>query len=79
MPWQELGAVAEVLTFGAAKYGDRNWEKGIKVERLFAATMRHITAVANGQELDPESGLPHLAHAVTNLLMWLYFQNKKSE
>ena len=79
MPWQELGDVAKVFTYGAAKYGDRNWEKGLKVERLFAAAMRHISSVANDEELDPESGLPHLAHATANLLMWLNVQKKQSE
>lgn len=67
-------ALAEVLTFGAKKYGDRNWEQGAGIdgERLFAACMRHLTRVRRGELLDQESGLPHLAHAATNLLMWHY-------
>jgi hypothetical protein len=79
MPWQELGDVAKVFTYGSLKYGDRNWEKGIKPDRLFAAAMRHIAAVANDEQLDVESNLPHLAHATANLLMWLNVQKQMGE
>lgn len=61
--------VVEVLTFGAAKYGDDNWrhvpEPG---PRYFAAARRHLAAWAGETRLDPESGLPHLAHAITCLM-----------
>ncbi len=64
-------ALGEVLTFGAGKYGDRNWEKGIDLSRLYAAGQRHLLAHAEGEFLDPESGLPHLCHAFCNLGMML--------
>lgn len=71
VPWDAVEKVAEILTFGAKKYGDRNWEQGIDFGRLFAATMRHVVAHVNGETIDPESGMPHLAHASTNQLMAL--------
>lgn len=55
-----LGAV---LTFGTDKYAARNWEKGVAWSRLYGACIRHMTAWWNGEELDPETGLSHLAHA----------------
>lgn len=58
-----LEAIAAVYTFGAKKYEDHNWRKGIKWSRVFAAIMRHLWAWMRGEEFDPESGLPHLAHA----------------
>lgn len=57
-----LTAIAEVLTFGAKKYADHNWRKGFDWSRLFGAAMRHLFAAMRGEDLDPESGLPHLAH-----------------
>jgi hypothetical protein len=58
-----------VLMFGAEKYGEWNWKKEMdnKKERWYSATMRHIHAYMKGEILDPESGLPHLAHARCNL------------
>jgi hypothetical protein len=56
-------AVARVLAFGAAKYGERNWEKGMSWGRPFAALMRHMWAWWRGEEADPETGMSHLWHA----------------
>ena len=64
-------ALGEVLTHGADKYGDRNWEQGIAADRLYAAAQRHLLAHGEVQVFDPESGLPHLWHAFTTLGMWL--------
>ncbi len=56
-------AVAHVLTFGADKYGSRNWEKGMRWGRPFAALMRHMWAWWRDEKVDPESGMSHLWHA----------------
>lgn len=45
------------------KTGARNWEKGMHWSRPFAALMRHMWAWWRGNNLDDESGLPHLWHA----------------
>jgi hypothetical protein len=58
-----LRGLVDVLTFGAKKYADRNWEGGIKFGRVFAAAMRHLWAWWRGEEFDPETGLSHLDHA----------------
>ena len=59
-----LEALAQVLTFGAAKYAPHNWRAGIAHSRLIAALMRHTAAFNGGEDLDPETGLPHIAHAM---------------
>lgn len=64
-------ALGEVLTFGAGKYEDRNWEKGLDQARLLAACQRHLLAHQEGEALDPESSLEHLAHAFCTLGMTL--------
>lgn len=58
-----LKGVAAVLTYGAAKYGAHNWRAGIVYSRCFAALMRHLWAWWEGEDHDPETGLPHLWHA----------------
>lgn len=61
-------AVAEVLTFGANKYSANGWRTVPNAkERYTDALYRHLNAYHAGEELDAESGLPHLAHAATNI------------
>lgn len=65
--------VAEVLTFGAAKYGRRNYMRSAGdaayEDRLYAAMQRHLLAHQTGEKIDPESGLPHLYHVCAGLSM----------
>ena len=63
IPRQALEAEAQVLAFGAEKYGRDNWRGGMAWSRLLDAALRHITAFVDGEDLDPETGLSHLAHA----------------
>lgn len=72
----EFEEVVKILTFGANKYADRNWEKGISYGRLFAAAMRHLWAFARGEKLDDESGLPHLAHACCDIMFLLTYERR---
>ncbi len=65
-------SVVQVLSFGAQKYEAHSWrqvENGL--ERYTDALYRHLNAYATGEVNDPESGLPHLAHALTNLMFIL--------
>ncbi len=63
IPPESLVGLAEVLTYGSIKYEDRNWEKGFKYSRVYAALMRHMTAWFMGEDVDSESHLSHLDHA----------------
>lgn len=63
LPPEFLHGTANVLTFGAKKYGPRNWEKGMRWGRVFAALMRHLWDWWRGEECDPETGMSHLWHA----------------
>lgn len=64
-------AVGSVFGFGAEKYGVGNYliDGGLDPKRLLGAALRHQADYSAGQEVDPESGLPHLAHAIASLLM----------
>lgn len=71
IPYEALIAMASVLGYGAQKYEEHNWRKGIAHSRLYAATQRHLTAYWNGEDSDKESGLGHLAHALCDIAMML--------
>ena len=77
VPQQALMEVAKVMTFGANKYGDFNWRQGMDWLRLIDANMRHTSQWTQGQSIDDESGLNHLAHAAANCLMLLEYELNK--
>ncbi|MEI2420001.1 dATP/dGTP diphosphohydrolase domain-containing protein, partial [Arthrospira platensis SPKY2] len=70
-------AIAKVLTFGAAKYGERNWELGMAWGRPYAALRRHMASWWSGETFDPESGLPHTWHAACCLAFIIAFEQRK--
>jgi len=39
--------------------------------------MRHLNAWRLGESIDPESGLHHLKHALTNVIFLMWFELKK--
>ena len=67
-----LEGLAKVLTFGAKKYAANNWRKGISNTRLIAALLRHLFAIHRGEDMDPESGLPHIDHVGC---CWMFLSN----
>ena len=67
-----LEGLAKVLTFGAQKYAAHNWRKGIANSRLIAAMLRHLFAIMRGEDIDPESGLPHIDHLGC---CWMFLSN----
>lgn len=69
-----LWEVGRVGTFGGQKYDFGNWQylENAK-ERYFDALFRHLFLYMQGEEIDKESGLKHLSHALWNLTAVLEF------
>jgi len=77
LPFAEIEQVIEVLTYGADKYDDNNWQFVPNAkDRYFAAAMRHLIRWRRGKLIDGESSLPHLAHAICSLLFLMWFDNQ---
>ena len=56
------------LLDGALKYGRSNWRHaGVRASIYYDACRRHLDAWFEGEDLDPDSGLPHMAHALACL------------
>lgn len=69
LPLAPVRAVVRVLTYGAKKYAPGAWKLVPEGrDRYFSAALRHLTAWRDGEQLDVESGLPHLAHAACCVL-----------
>lgn len=71
VPPEVIVAMAEVLSFGAAKYGPWNWRRQpfVACTRIYGGVQRHLLAWARGEDIDKESGKEHLVHALTGLAM----------
>jgi hypothetical protein len=64
-----ITAVAEVVTKGAIKYSPSGWKHVENGQvRYMDAFARHTLALARGEQIDPDTGCPHKAHMVWNLL-----------
>lgn len=65
-----LRGVAQVSQFGNEKYHEwGGWRRVENAQERYAdALQRHLARYAEGDVLDLESGLPHLAHAAWNAL-----------
>jgi hypothetical protein len=77
MPIEALEAVGRVMTFGMKKYSADNWRKGFQYRRTLSAALRHIFSFLKGEDLDPETGESHLAHAACCVLFTLTFVIEK--
>ena len=72
LPPKAIVEISKVLTFGASKYDAENWRKLDDLQsRYTAGALRHIFAHMDGEELDSETNLSHLAHAMCCLLFKL--------
>jgi hypothetical protein len=76
---EALLATAKVFGFGAQKYAKHNWRKGIELTRLLDSVGRHLLELQQGNDIDEESGLPHAAHAIAGLMMFMGVQKHSPE
>jgi hypothetical protein len=76
IPTEAVMALAEVLTVGAQNYGARNWEKGLTMSSTWDSLQRHLFAWWSGENRDPFSGMPHLSHALCNLVFMVTFERR---
>lgn len=72
-----LLVLAEVAGKGADKYEYHNFLRGFDWNLAFDAMQRHALLFWAGEDNDPESGMPHIAHAAWHALALLAFQIRR--
>ena len=73
--FESIEPLIKVLMFGARKYSPDNWKKGLDMKEILESTMRHLTALMDGEIMDPESGEMHTGHVMCNMMFFNYFYN----
>jgi hypothetical protein len=77
-PEAAIYAIASVLMANSEKHGgkypDQNWRKGMDWSKVINCALRHLYKFNGGEDLDSESGKPHLWHALCNLAMLAEYQ-----
>jgi hypothetical protein len=67
-----MQALVQVIEFGEGKYGpatDKGW-LNYKPEEVLDSLARHLVALVNGEQNDPESGLPHTVAIMFNAAVY---------
>jgi hypothetical protein len=87
IPPELLFSIGKVLTYGAKKYKDRNWEVGMSWSRVFGALMRHMWAWWGGLGpttenfvfgvVDEETKFSHLWHAGCCIAFLIAYEERK--
>lgn len=79
LPIDEIEDIVKILTFGARKYGEYNWQQVTPPTRYQAAMMRHYAAWVKGEKLDPETGVSHLIHCAVNVIFLAHLDKKETQ
>lgn len=64
---------------GAAKYADRNWERGYDWSKSYAALQRHLNQFWAGEDIDEETGSKHIVAAAWHCIALATFMDEHPE
>lgn len=65
-------SIEEAKNYKLIISGKDNWKKGLGKDKILESLQRHLIALFEGEENDPESGLPHIGHLMCNALFYSY-------
>jgi hypothetical protein len=70
IPTPVLVEVGIGMLEGASKYGRHNWRAmGVRASVYYDATMRHMIAWWEGEDIDKDSDLSHVTKAICSLMV----------
>lgn len=70
VPATVIAEAAVGMFEGSCKYGRHNYRAvEIRGSIYYDATMRHLMAWWEGEDIDPDSGMSHIAKAITSLIV----------
>ena len=75
MSYKAMEPMIKVLEYGATKYTDHNWKKGLNSVEILECLQRHLAALMDGEKMDQESMQQHIGHIMCNAMFYSYFEN----
>jgi len=79
IPTEALAQVARHYGIGARKYADHNWRRGYEWSKSYDALQRHAQAFWGGEDIDEETGSPHMAAVAFHALTLLVFMQEQRD
>lgn len=78
--FDSIDGVLEILLFGLTKYKEDSWKTVPNAQnRYHAAYLRHLDERSEGEKCASDSKLPHLHHALCNVMFLLWFEIKEDK
>jgi len=66
----------EKLSLICIKTGKENWKNHMDRVKILESLQRHLAYLMDGEEIDSESGLPHMGHIMANAMFYNYHTHK---
>jgi len=79
IPVGALATVARLYGRGAEKYAEHNWRRGYDWSKSYSALCRHLNAFWGGEDIDEETGMPHMACVVFHSFTLLTFMEEQPQ
>lgn len=79
IPVEALSSIARLYGVGAKKYAAHNWRRGYEWSKSYAAMMRHSNLFWSGEDIDPETGEPHMAAVAFHAMTLIVFMQEQRE
>lgn len=79
IPVEALSSIARLYGVGAKKYAAHNWRRGYDWSKSYAAMMRHANLFWSGEDIDPETGEPHMAAVAFHAMTLIVFMQEQRE
>lgn len=65
-----LFEIGSAMLEGACKYRRHNYRiAGVRTSIYYDAAMRHLVRFWEGEDIDPDSGIPHITKAIASLIV----------
>lgn len=80
LDFEALLPLVEGMMYGATKYERDNWKNECEdPNQHIQSAFRHLTAISQGEEIDPESGVRHSGLVMCNMMMYNYHTKKVTD